>query len=69
VSGGIDSVVLLDLMMELRGSYPLEISIAHINHQLRGDESDQDQKFVEKLAEDYGIECFVHTADVKALYG
>ncbi|MCL5267654.1 MAG: tRNA lysidine(34) synthetase TilS [Bacteroidetes bacterium] len=66
VSGGIDSVVLLDLLMELRGSYRLDISVAHINHQLRGDESDQDQKFVEKLAEDYGIECFVHVADVKA---
>ncbi len=66
VSGGIDSVVLLDLMMELRRTQDLEISVAHINHQLRGEESDQDQKFVEKLAEDYGIECFVHAADVKA---
>ena len=66
VSGGIDSVVLLDLLMDFRGLYKLDISIAHINHQLRGEESDQDQKFVEKLAEDYGIECFVHVADVKA---
>ncbi len=66
VSGGIDSVVLLDMLMELKNSFRIDLAVAHINHQLRGEESDEDQRFVEKRAQDYGIECFVHSADVKA---
>lgn len=66
VSGGIDSIVLLDLLMELKDRHHLEIAIAHINHKLRGAESDQDEEFVKKVAENYGIECFVHNADTKA---
>ncbi|MCL4539485.1 MAG: tRNA(Ile)-lysidine synthetase, partial [Bacteroidetes bacterium] len=35
VSGGIDSVVLLDLLMELKERRHIEVAIAHINHRLR----------------------------------
>ncbi len=66
VSGGIDSVVLLDLLMELKSREHLEIAVAHINHRLRDEESDEDERFVKKLAEEYSIECFVHGADTKA---
>ena len=66
VSGGIDSVVLLDLMMELKDRLHLEISVAHVNHNLRGNESDEDKAFVIKLADNYGIECIVHDANTKA---
>ncbi len=65
-SGGIDSTVLLDLMIEMKHALHLEVAVAHINHKLRGNESDEDEKFVNKLAENYGIECFVHAADTKA---
>ena len=51
VSGGIDSVILLDLLH--KSSY--SCAIAHCNFQLRGQESDLDEKFVENLGEKYGI--------------
>ncbi len=66
VSGGIDSCVLLDLLMELKSRRHLEIAVAHINHRLRNDESDGDEAFVKSLCDGYGIECFVHAADTRA---
>ena len=66
VSGGIDSIVLLDLLMDLKSRRHLEIAVAHINHRLRDEESNEDESFVKKLAEDYGIECFVHGVDTRA---
>ena len=50
VSGGPDSVALLDLMMRLQVELDLKIHIAHVNHGLRGEESDKDQEFVAHLA-------------------
>lgn len=47
VSGGIDSVVLLNLFVKTGYS---NLSIAHCNFKLRGQESDEDQKFVEAMA-------------------
>ncbi len=46
VSGGVDSMVLLDLLLELRSQWHLEIEVVHVNHQLRGDESLGDEEFV-----------------------
>lgn len=58
-SGGADSVALLRLMAELRnqGNNPPRgfVIAAHYNHALRGSESDDDQRFVRKLAEERGI--------------
>jgi len=36
VSGGIDSVALLRLLLELRGELGIVLSVVHFNHQLRG---------------------------------
>ncbi len=55
VSGGPDSVCLLDIFSKLKNKYNLEILIAHINYGLRGSDSDEDEKFVEKLATRYGF--------------
>ena len=66
VSGGIDSVTLFDLLMELKGRLGLVIAVAHINHKLRGAESDDDEAFVRNLAESNGVECFVHSANIQA---
>lgn len=66
VSGGLDSTVLLDLMMELKERRHFEVAVVHVNHKLRGDESDGDEAFVKGLADNYGIECFIHGADTRA---
>ncbi len=51
VSGGPDSVALLDLMLRLRDDLDMEIHVAHLNHRLRGEASDLDEVFVANLAE------------------
>ena len=52
-SGGIDSMVLADLLLVNKNKF----GIAHINHQTRGQESDQDQLFVETFCTKNKIEC------------
>lgn len=58
VSGGADSVALLDLLSQLPG-LPLQLVVAHLNHCLRGRESDADEAFVQALASRYGLPCEV----------
>ena len=50
VSGGADSVALLHLLLELREKLGIILSVVHFNHQLRGKQSDNDEKFVAQLA-------------------
>ncbi len=64
VSGGVDSVVLLDL---LRRFLDRPLLVLHLNHQLRGDAAVADAEFVRELAvaQDCGFEC--RSVDVAAL--
>jgi len=55
VSGGADSVCLLDILVKLAPKYDFHLSVAHINYGLRGQDSDKDEKFVKNLAEKYGL--------------
>lgn len=55
LSGGIDSMVLADLLLKSK----VEFVAAHCNFHLRGEESDDDEKFVCEIAEKNGIQCFV----------
>ena len=55
LSGGIDSMVLEDLLLKAK----VEFVAAHCNFHLRGEESDGDDWFVRKFAENRGIQCFV----------
>lgn len=59
VSGGLDSVVLTDIMDKLGYSF----SIAHCNFGLRGDESNRDQDFVRELANRYKVSFYTKTFD------
>jgi len=64
VSGGRDSVALLNLLVE-RGYKKL--IVCHLNHQLRGRSSDADARFVEKLAAQYDIDLEMRSTNVRAL--
>ena len=55
LSGGIDSMVLADLLLKAK----VEFVAVHCNFHLRGEESDGDEKFVRGYAERNGIQCFV----------
>jgi tRNA(Ile)-lysidine synthase len=55
VSGGIDSVALAHAAQELAEQSALKLSIGHVNHGLRGAESEADQAFVEALAGRLGV--------------
>ena len=64
VSGGCDSSVLLHILWRLSTEMELKLLCAHINHNLRGEESKRDEGFVRSLCEKYGIECRVLDAKV-----
>ncbi len=64
VSGGADSVALLDILASL-GELRLNLVVAHLNHLLRGAEADADEEFVRRLAESYGLPVEVRRADVR----
>jgi len=66
VSGGIDSVALLRLLLELRGQLGIVLSVVHFNHKLRGEESDGDEQFVSDLASEHGLEFVSDSGDVAA---
>ena len=55
VSGGPDSVCLLHILTNLKDGLGIELHIAHLNHQLRGDESEADTAYVADLAYRLGI--------------
>ncbi|MFH0930227.1 MAG: tRNA lysidine(34) synthetase TilS [Candidatus Moraniibacteriota bacterium] len=55
VSGGPDSVCLLDVLSKLQKKYNLELIVAHVNYDLRGKYSDLDEKLVRNLAEKYSL--------------
>jgi tRNA(Ile)-lysidine synthase len=63
ISGGIDSVALLHLLLE--GGYK-NLIVVHFNHQLRGADSDQDALFVTNLAKELRLPCELGTEDVQA---
>ncbi len=67
VSGGADSAAMLRAMEGLRRASRLEASFAvgHVNHCLRGEASDGDERFVQKLAGELGLEFYAAQADVR----
>ncbi|GAB2958510.1 tRNA lysidine(34) synthetase TilS [Hymenobacter coalescens] len=61
VSGGLDSVVLLDVLHRLG----VGVAVAHCHFGLRGEEADADEEFVRKLAKKYGLPYFAEFFDTK----
>ena len=67
VSGGIDSVALLRLLVELRQELGIVLSVVHFNHGLRAAESEADQEFVRGLAREHRLEFYSAGGDVAQL--
>lgn len=59
VSGGPDSVCLLDILAKLAPKYDLQLRIAHVNYRLRGKDSERDEELVRKLARKYKIKITI----------
>lgn len=67
LSGGADSVTLLNVLNSIKEKYNLTLYAAHLNHGLRGAEADNDEKFCKILCENYNIRLFVKHINVAAL--
>jgi tRNA(Ile)-lysidine synthase len=67
LSGGPDSMALFDIFLTLQEPYQLSLSVAHLNHLLRGKAAEEDACFVQKLARRFKIPCFIEKIDVLAL--
>lgn len=57
VSGGADSICLLDILCLLREKLQLTLFVVHVNHGLRGKEADHDQQFTEDKCRQLGVSC------------
>ncbi len=66
VSGGPDSVCLLHLLVGLKERLDVELHVAHLNHMLRGNESEADARYVSELTERLSIGITLEQRDVKS---
>ncbi len=67
VSGGPDSVALVRVLAYLTPGLDLTLGIAHLNHDLRGEEAQRDENFVRKLSCELGLPFFSETRDIRRL--
>ncbi len=67
ISGGADSLSLFLVLNEIKKQYSLKILLAHLNHQLRGDESDKDEKFLLQLSKKYHVPIIVKRVNIPLL--
>lgn len=66
VSGGPDSMAMLVVLHDLSTEMGFKIGVAHVNHSLRGAESDGDAAFVEEYVKELGLEFHITKVDVNA---
>lgn len=66
VSGGADSICMLNLLNDLKSELSISLFVLHINHEIR-EEAENDALFVKKTADDLGVECKVVSINVPRL--
>ena len=66
VSGGPDSITMLDILKQLREELVFEIVVAHINHMIR-EEAIEDEKYVQEYCKKNNIECYIKRIDVEKI--
>ena len=69
LSGGADSVLLLCFLLEYRRRMGLDFEIicAHVNHGIRGEEAERDERFCQQLCDSLGVELIIKRYDVPVL--
>ena len=67
VSGGMDSVCLLHILKKLSEEWGFNIFAVHVNHMLRGEESERDKRFVKDLCLQMKVPCMAVNTDVAAI--
>lgn len=63
VSGGPDSMCLLNILKNLKEKFNIQLFVAHVNHMIR-EEADSETEYVKKYCEQNNIECFIKKANV-----
>lgn len=66
VSGGSDSMAMLTALNVIKYEYSIELCAAHVNHCLRGEDADRDERFVVQKCDEMGIPVHVLKVDVAA---
>ena len=64
VSGGPDSLAMLDMLQKISSQANLTLYVAHLNHGIRGKKSEEDGEFVKKFCATLNIPCFIQTRDI-----
>ena len=64
ISGGADSVFLLFVLLSVQKTMGIRVTAVHVNHMLRGEEADADERFVEELCRQQNVPCRVFRIDV-----
>jgi len=64
VSGGPDSVALLHVLDELKNEFSLRLEVAHLHHGIRGEEAEEDARFVAELAEQLAVPLHLKKIDL-----
>ncbi len=64
ISGGADSVCLLHILCAIKEEFDLNIFACHLNHMLRGNESDRDEEFCKRICEQLNVPLEISRVDV-----
>lgn len=67
LSGGADSVCLLNILNGLKEQYGITLYAVHVNHGIRGEQADEDERFSIELCRKWGIESTAYYYDVPTL--
>ena len=67
VSGGNDSMTMLHLLKSLQAGWNFGLRVVHVNHGIRGEEAERDQKVVEDICRQWEIPCSSYCYDVPQL--
>ena len=67
VSGGADSVCLLFVLLEIQKKIPFELLVVHVNHNLRGEAADADERYVMQICAENSVKCLVYSKDVEVI--